>query len=83
MYAPKCHHHMMEADYCNGCVEKTVEALLDDIIKHVSMFDAAVVIPGSNETEEEKLINKYADGAVQGYKDAVEQIVSFLKDLRQ
>jgi hypothetical protein len=82
-YLPKscCHDPRMSA-VCSACVENTLNNLLETIITEVSRFDSSVVFDGENETLEQKLINKYADGIVQGYKDAVKQITDFLKDLR-
>jgi len=84
MYLPDaCKHPLKTGSICSGCVEKALEKLLDEIIENVSKFDAVVVCEGENETEEQKLINKYIDGTIQGYKDAVQQILDFLKDLKQ
>lgn len=47
----------------------------------IKQFDAEVIIEGNNETWEEKIINSYANGTIQGYKDAVNQIIDFLDDL--
>lgn len=53
------------------------------ILEHVKKFDAAVIIEGDSKDEESRLINKYAEGTVRGYKDAVKQIADFLEDLLQ
>lgn len=55
---------------------------LDLIIKEVSGFGSVVICEGRDETPEEKLINQYVEGTVQGYNDAVKQIVEFLENLR-
>lgn len=51
------------------------------IREQISHFDSAIICKGSDDTHEEQLINMYADGQVQGYKDAVKQILEMLDDL--
>lgn len=82
VYLPTCTHHQSPSNYCDNCIGVTLNNLMSDIIKQVSTFDASVVIEGDDESLEHQLINKYAEGTVQGYKDAVQQILEFLKDLR-
>ena len=83
VYLPEhCQNKHPHWPICTVCVTDAMDALMGDIIKQVSEFDASVVFEGEDETLEHKLINKYAEGTVQGYKDAVKQIKEFLIDLR-
>ena len=56
---------------------------LQIITEQVSKFDAIVINEGNSESEQDKIVNAYADGIIKGYKDAVKQILEFLEDLRQ
>lgn len=51
-----------------------------ELIQHIKHFDAESIKDGDNSTEENRVINSYADGVVRGYKDAVNQILQFLHD---
>ncbi len=53
------------------------------VLEHVKKFDASIIIEGRNESIEDQLVNKFAEGTVQGYKDAVKQISEMLEDLLQ
>lgn len=55
----------------------TVRWIRDEIQE----FGAETIIEGDTSTEENKLIDKFAEGTVSGYNDAVKQIVEFLNDL--
>jgi len=56
---------------------------LQIITEQVSKFDAIVINEGNSESEQDKIVNAYADGIIKGYKNAVKQILEFLEDLRQ
>lgn len=84
VYLPQhCQNRLGHWSICPDCVFHAMDNLLADVIKQVSEFDATVVFDGENESIEHQLINKYAEGTVQGYKDAVKQIKEFLVDLRE
>lgn len=67
-------------------IEKPLELdknTIKEILKHVKLFDCVTICEGDDSTEENRMINKYADGVTQGYKDAVRQISEMLEDLLQ
>ena len=83
IYLPEsCKHPLKTGSICTDCVEKAIDNVFTTIINEVAKFDAGIIAEGENETLEQQLINKYAEGTVQGYKDAVKQILEFLRDLK-
>lgn len=58
---------------------ETIRIIRDEI----KQFSASVMVEGKNETVEDKIVNSFANGTVQGYNDAVKQIVEFIEDLLQ
>lgn len=76
-----CTHPLKTGAVCTGCVEIMVNDIFDTLISEITKFDAVVICEGENITDEQKLINEYVKGTLQGYKDARDQILAFVKDL--
>lgn len=67
---------------CSECAKAAIDNVFADVIKQVEKFNADCHL-GCEDTIEQKMINEYAKGNVQGYNNAVAHIHTMLIDMRE
>ena len=80
IYLPK--HCRDSNTICANCVKAAIDKTYEDITRQIDQFRADAHL-GCDDTVEQKLINEYAKGNVEGYNNAVNHIRTMLIDMRE